>query len=95
MDCKELHFSRHAFERMFQRGIDPDSVASLVEGGEIIADYPDDQPYPSALILGFHAGQPVHAVVAHDPATGNCHVVTIYRPDPEIWDAAFRKRKTR
>ena len=92
MDCRHLHFSRHAFERMFQRGIDPDAVAQLVASGEIIADYPNDQPFPSSLLLGFQAEQPVHAVVAHDPATGNCHVVTIYRPDPAIWDEAFKKR---
>ena len=78
---------------MFQRGIDPDAVAQLVACGEIIADYPNDQPFPGSLLLGFHADQPVHAVVAHDPTTGNCHVVTIYRPDPAIWDEAFKKRK--
>ena len=93
MDCKDLHFSRHAFERMFQRGINPDAVAQIVASGEIIADYPDDQPYPSALLLGFHGDQPVHAVVAHDPATGDCHLVTIYWPDPAIWDETFRKRR--
>jgi Domain of unknown function (DUF4258) len=93
MYCKDLFFSRHAFERMFQRGIAPDAVAQVVASGEIIADYPDDQPFPSALLLGFLADQPVHAVVAHDPATDHCYVVTIYRPDPEIWDEAFKKRR--
>lgn len=93
MDCKGLHYSRHAFERMFQRGIDPDAVAGVVANGEVIADYPDDKPYPSALLLSFHGDQPVHAVVAHDPVTGDCHLVTIYRPDPAIWDKTFRKRR--
>lgn len=93
MDCRQLHFSRHAFERMFQRGIDPDAVAQLVSGGELIADYPDDQPFPSTLMLGFHVGQPVHAVVARDPQTGDCYLVTIYRPDPLTWDETFKKRR--
>jgi hypothetical protein len=93
MDCRQLHFSRHAFERMFQRGINPDAVAQLVSSGDIIADYPDDQPFPSTLILGFHGGQPVHAVVARDPLRGDCYLVTIYRPDPEIWDEAFKNRR--
>ena len=93
MDCKNLHFSRHAFERMFQRGIDPDTVAQVVASGEVLADYPDDQPFPSTLILGFHRGQPVHAVVARDSLTGDCYLVTIYRPDPLIWDEMFRKRR--
>ena len=94
MDCTRLHFSRHAFERMFQRAIDPDAVAQLVSSGELIADYPDDQPFPSALILGFNGSQAVHAVIARDPLNGDCYVVTIYRPDPAIWDEAFRKRRT-
>lgn len=47
MNCKAFHFSRHAFERMFQRGIDPDAVAKIITNGEIIADYPDDQPFLS------------------------------------------------
>ena len=94
MDCKNLHFSRHAFERMFQRGIDPDAVAQLLSSGEVIADYPDDQPFPSTLILGFHEAQPVHAVGARDPGSGECHLVTIYRPDPVMWDEAYKKRRS-
>jgi uncharacterized protein DUF4258 len=94
MDCKNLHFSRHAFERMFQRGIDPDAVAQVISSGEVIADYPDDQPYRSTLLLGFHGGQPVHAVVARDPGSGECHLVTIYRPDPVMWDEAYKKRRS-
>ncbi len=93
MDCRQLHFSRHAFERMFQRGIDPDAVIQVVTNGEVLADYPDDQPFPSALMLGFHGGRPIHAVVARDPAAGDCYLVTIYRPDPAIWDEAFKKRR--
>ena len=93
MKCKNLHFSRHAFERMFQREINPDVVAQIVASGEVIADYPDDQPFPSTLLLGFHGDKSVHAVVAHDPATGDCHLVTIYWPDPAIWDETFKRRR--
>ena len=93
MDCRQLHFSRHAFERMFQRGIDPNAAMRVVENGEVLADYPDDQPFPSALMLGFHVGQPIHAVVARDPVAGDCYLVTIYRPDPAVWDEAFKNRR--
>ena len=93
MNCKTLHFSRHAFERMFQRGINPDAAAQIVANGEVIADYPDDQPFPSALLLGYYENQPIHAVVAHEPATGACHLVTIYWPDPAIWNESFKRRR--
>lgn len=95
MDCSTLSYSRHAFERMFQRAIPPDAVAQIVAEGEVIAEYPEDQPYPSVLLLGEHADQPVHAVVAQEPGTGNCYLVTIYRPDPTIWDKTFKQRKAK
>lgn len=93
MDCKTLHFSRHAFERMFQRGINPDTVEQIIAEGEVIAGYPDDQPFPSVLLLGFYGSKAVHAVVARELATGSCYLVTIYLPDPAIWDESFKRRR--
>ena len=87
-----LHFSRHAFERMFQRGIDPAAVAHIVAEAEVVFEYPDDQPFPSALLLGFFGKQAIHAVVAKS-MEGDCHLVTIYWPDPTIWDETFKRRK--
>lgn len=92
MKCNSLHFSRHAFERMFQRGINPEAIARIVAEAEIIIDYPDDKPYPSFLLLGFYGKQAVHAVIAQSEA-GDCHLVTIYWPDPSIWDESFKKRR--
>ena len=74
MNCKSLKFSRHAFERMFERDIDPDFIVSIVANGEIIANYPEDRPFPSVLILGFIANQPLHVVAARDPSSGECHI---------------------
>ena len=93
MDCKTLHFSRHAFERMFQRAINPDAVTQIVAEGEVIADYPDDQPFPSASLLGFYGSQPVHAGIARERATRICHLVTIYLPSPAILDESFKRRR--
>jgi hypothetical protein len=78
---------------MFQRGIPPDAVRVLLEHGEIIANYPDDRPYPSALILGWFESRPVHAVIAQNRATEECQVITVYQPDPLLWDADFKSRK--
>jgi hypothetical protein len=93
MKCLSLHFSRHALERMFQRGIPPDALSALLDKGEIIASYADDQPYPSVLMLGWFESKPVHAVIAKDPLSAACQVITVYRPDPMLWDAAFKSRK--
>ena len=84
MDCSAVHYSRHAIERMFQRGLSPAAIAAVLQAGEVIASYPEDTPYPSQLLLGFVLEQPVHVVLARDPETGACFVVTVYRPDPQL-----------
>ncbi len=57
-------YSAHALKRMFQRGLTLQTVARALEQGEVITHYPDDQPYPSKLVLGWDAGVPVHVVAA-------------------------------
>lgn len=94
MNCAIIHYSRHAFERMFERAIAPDVIREVVSKGEIIANYPDDRPFPSALILGFDHARPIHVVVAHNAAASACYVVTVYVPDPTLWDAAFKQRRS-
>lgn len=91
--CLTLHFSRHALERMFQRSIPPDAVHALLNRGEIIASYPDDRPYPSVLILGWYDNRPVHAVIAQNHEAQECQVITVYQPNPLLWNADFKSRK--
>ncbi len=93
MKCAEIQMSRHAFRRMFERRISPEAVYHVVREGEIVQSYPEDEPYPSWLLLGFWEGQPVHVVVARDEVTGNCWVVTVYRPGPDRWAEDFKTRK--
>jgi hypothetical protein len=68
-------------------------VNAVVSGGETVADYPDDNPYPSRLLLGFFESRPLHVVVAWDAGTGTCIIVTVYEPQPEKWKPGFRKRR--
>ena len=68
-------------------------VALIAAGGEVIADYPDDKPHPSGLLLGFIDGGPVHVVVAKDDRKETCYVVTVYVPDSNLWSNDFRERK--
>jgi hypothetical protein len=74
----------------------PESSAypfAVISGGETVADYPDDNPYPSRLLLGFVESRPLHVVVAWDAGTGTCIIVTAYEPQPEQWEPGFRKRR--
>lgn len=92
MNCDSLMFSRHALTRMFERGLMTSDIAAIIGTGEVIQEYPEDRPYPSALILGFKNSTAIHAVVAKDPAGGTCYVVTAYVPDANLWTADFRRR---
>jgi hypothetical protein len=78
---------------MFERSIPPEAVVLIIREGEIIASYPDDQPFPSVLILGFERDDPPHLVAARDPANGICFVITIYRPDSALWSEDFKTRR--
>jgi hypothetical protein len=95
VSCRTLRYSRHAFERMVQRGISPEMISQVLASGSTIAVYPDDTPYPSALLLGFTKDGPLHVVVARDEESGDCQVVTVYRPDPSLWDESFQSRRSR
>jgi len=93
MECKEVKFSGHALRRMFERGIGVDGVLAVVSSGETIADYPEDTPFPTSLILGFVMSRPIHIVVANDALKNTCHIITAYPPDPAQWMADFKTRR--
>ena len=93
MNCARLVFSGHAIQRMFERAIGRDDVKEVVAHGEAVAEYPDDSPYPSRLILGWVNSKPVHVVVAVDRATAACIVITVYQPQPDWWKNDFRTRR--
>jgi len=90
----KLVFRVHALQRMFERQLGIEDVEAVVESGETIEDYPNDRPYPSRLVLGWIGARPVHVVVAHNLSENELIVITVYEPDPELWEADFRRRKT-
>jgi hypothetical protein len=90
----KLVFRVHTLRRMFERRLNAEDVEAVIEGGETIEDYPDDRPYPSRLVLGWRGVRPLHVVAAHNLSENEFIVVTVYEPDPELWEADFRRRKT-
>ena len=87
-----LTFRNHALKRMFERNIEIEDVKRVIKTGEIIADYPEDQPYPSYLILGWKNSQPLHIVYANNE-NGDVIIITAYYPDPFIWNDDFTRKK--
>ena len=88
-----IRFSAHAVQRMFERSVGKGDVVEVIRNGEKIADYPDDSPYPTCLILGFVQGRPMHVVLANSSEDDTGIVVTAYEPDSELWDDNFKNRR--
>ena len=93
MRYKEIFFSSHAIQSMFDRGINTEDVLPIIRDGEVIADYPDEKPFPSCLVLGASGRRPLHLVLAVDSDDARCFVITVYDPDPALWSADFRTRR--
>jgi hypothetical protein len=83
----------HAVRRMFERGITEADVGRVLSEGEEIAAYPDDTPYPSRLLLGWRGNHPLHVVAAYNAQDDEQIVITVYEPDPALWEDGFRRRR--
>jgi hypothetical protein len=79
---------------MNKRKISEEDVRWILEKGKAIRSYPNDRPYPSRLVLGYIGNRPIHVVAADDPSNDLTIVVTVYEPNPRIWDFNF-ERKTK
>jgi len=89
-------YTRHAKEEMLgeERGaITEGEVFEAIQEGEIIESYPDDEPYPSILVLGKTGeGKIIHVVCAYSEQDGLAIVITAYEPDPSRWINGRRRR---
>ncbi|MBN2718863.1 MAG: DUF4258 domain-containing protein [Deltaproteobacteria bacterium] len=90
---RQIFIRMHAAKRMLEREISIDEIESVVETGEVIEEYPKDEPFPSRLLLGWPARRPLHVVAADDDTDNITHVITAYLPNPEKWDDEFKRRK--
>lgn len=70
-----------------------EEIEHVIDSGEVIEDYPEDEPFPSRLILGTVQNRPLHVVVAEEKDSDITHVVTAYQPDLDQWENGFKRRK--
>jgi len=78
---------------MVERGISDDDVQAVLARGKIIESYPGDLPYPSRLVLGWCEARPIHVVAAENMGDNETIIVTVYEPDPNLWEPGFERRK--
>ena len=92
--CKDdtIAVTQHANRRFNERGINLDDIESAVLNGEIIEEYPDDNPLPSCLILGKSADNlPLHIVASADEEF--LYIITAYYPSLQKWNEDFKTRR--
>ena len=65
-------------------------VRRVVETGELVEDYPNDQRGRSCLLFAVCGGRPVHVVCA--PKEEYLAVITAYIPDTDEWQADWKTR---
>lgn len=87
-----IAITKHAKNRLIERGVTLDDIISSVVSGEIIKQYEDDKPFPSCLILGKDTnGNPIHIVTSTD--TEYLYLITAYYPDCSEWEADLKTRR--
>lgn len=93
IDNGNIEWQRHALERMMERGISRNTVMKVLLTGEVIEDYADDKPFPSALFFGWIEGMPFHVVSAVNEEKCCCYIITAYRPGSEHFEADYKTRR--
>lgn len=91
----DVHISEHGFAELRQDDISVSDAVSGIATAIAVEDYPARYRGPSVLTLQHDRhGRPIHVVWAlpadhRRPAI----IVTGYRPDPDLWDGDFRRRR--
>ncbi len=83
MDCKNLQFSQQAIRGMFEAGISEEEVRTAIASGMTTAEYPDDHPYPSRLLMAA-GSRSFLVVIAEDTTTETCLIVMVYILDLDL-----------
>lgn len=76
--AKQYRLTKHATIVRLERGISIIEMEQVLLNGEIIERYPDAQPYPSCLVLGWLAsGDPPHVVCSRGNTEPALRIVTL------------------
>jgi hypothetical protein len=78
---------------MAQRGITLKEIEEVLRNHRVIEEYPQETPYPEQLLVGWIGARALHIVVANDEQAGDAILVTVYDPDPNLWEEGFTKRR--
>ncbi len=83
--------TRHFLERCDERNLDARTVVLAAANGSVIEDYPEDDRGHSCLILANSKDYVLHVLVG--VAYIEIRMIIVYKPDPDIWDSDYQKRR--
>jgi hypothetical protein len=90
-----VRISDHGYDELAADGLLAGEVLAGVANSDLVEDYPQYAKGPCVLLLqADNQGRPIHAVWGipkgrNEPAV----LVTAYRPDPDLWENGFLRRR--
>jgi hypothetical protein len=81
----------HAQGRMGLRKITHADLKYVVTTGDVVEQYPENQPDPKALFMAHVQGEPLYVSCAFDGS--RAFIVTVHRYDPMKWVDPWTRRK--
>ena len=83
----------HFQDKIEERIITHANIKAIINKGEIIEQYPDNEPNPSALLHGYtDENKPLHIVVGIGD-DGYLRLITAYFPTLDRWEDDYKTRK--
>jgi hypothetical protein len=92
---ERIRWTYHGAKRLHERSLTAEMLVSAADTLEIIESYPEDKYLPSFLLKGRSGETMFHVHLAMDTTGDTVRVITMYRPDPDKWDASFRLRRVK
>ena len=91
----DVRISDHGYNELAEDGILAREAIEGISRAIIIEDYPDYPKGPCVMVLQEDREQkPIHIVWGIPKGhTSPAVLVTGYRPDPELWDESFLRRR--
>lgn len=94
--AKEIVISSHGYDELAADNVFVQDLLDSLAAAIVVEEYPDFYKGPCILLLQEdRERRPVHVVwgIAKGK-TSPAVLITAYRPDPELWEDDFKRRKT-